>query len=428
MRQAGWWAALVLLLAGCAGNEFTAPATPAAMPATPLQASLVALAPTITATIPTETPSFVAPVVPTPTALSRALANAVEPLPGQPAMATLAGGQVQMTLVASPTPSQPAAPTTTLPALPTNPPQIVLVTWFPTLTPSPAAVANLPTIDLMLPPGVLDAAGNLPIGEAMLRSVPVLAQFDTPQVRMIVERGRAMGNQRQMFTTLGDSNSISGDFLRPLVIENYCQWGAYAPLEAAVRFFSVPTGYGAAASSFTHESVAVQMGFNSAAALDPFWAGDARCVTGEAPLSCELRTLQPAAAIFMVGSKDVSIMSVAEYQQHMATLVDLAISRGVVPVLTTFVVLPGRDVYPASIDFNLALVDLAQRRGTPLINLWAAAEALPNRGIAADNTHLSTQPGRFCNFEGGQSRFGGTLRNLLTLQALDRLRLGALAG
>ncbi|MCK6579649.1 MAG: hypothetical protein L6Q98_16265 [Anaerolineae bacterium] len=60
--------------------------------------------------------------------------------------------------------------------------------------------------------------------------------------------------------------------------------------------------------------------------------------------------------------------------------------------------------------------------GNGLIHL-RAARPLPDSGIASDGSHLHTQPGRFCDFDGGERRYGGTLRNLLTLQALDLLRL-----
>ncbi|MBK8026465.1 MAG: SGNH/GDSL hydrolase family protein [Chloroflexi bacterium] len=291
----------------------------------------------------------------------------------------------------------------------------------PTIAPpTPIAVAVMPTAGLIQAPSV--DLGALTVEEAALMNVPVFWQFGPEQVRGIIERGRAMGNNGQVFTTLGDSNSLSGDFLRPLVLENYCTWGGFAHLQEVVRYFSVPPAAGDA-SSFTHQSIAVQMGFNSAAALDPFWATDPRCAGGETPLACELRVTRPAVLIVMLGGKDVGTMSLDAYRTNMIRLVDEAIGKGVVPVLTTFVVLPGRDVYTPSLMFNQVLVDLARERGTPLINLWAAARALPDNGIASDGTHLRTNPGQFCDFTGGEREYGGTLRNLLTLQALDLLRV-----
>jgi hypothetical protein len=104
-----------------------------------------------------------------------------------------------------------------------------------------------------------------------------------------------------------------------------------------------------------------------------------------------------------------------------------SITRGVIPVLTTFVVLEERaDVYPLSLEMNAALLDIADESQIPLINLWAAARALPDHGIGPDRTHLKARVGDFCNFTGAQAELGGTLRNLLTLQALDALRIHVL--
>jgi len=83
-------------------------------------------------------------------------------------------------------------------------------------------------------------------------------------------------------------------------------------------------------------------------------------------------------------------------------------------------------VYARSLEFNMALLDIADAEQIPLINLWAAARMLPGEGIGPDGTHLKAEVGSFCAFDGGQHRLGGTLRNLLTLQALDALRVGVL--
>ena len=161
--------------------------------------------------------------------------------------------------------------------------------------------------------------------------------------------------------------------------------------------------------------------------LDPFWATGS-CRGGESPLLCEYRTVQPSVAIIMLGGIDVSDLTTADYAANLQTIVQTSIQKGVIPVLTTFVVAPDRgSVYERSLEFNLALLDLADAEGTPLINLWAAAQSLPDDGIGPDHTHLKAQVGSYCAFDGAQTRLGGTLRNLLTLQALDQLRMNVLA-
>jgi hypothetical protein len=181
-----------------------------------------------------------------------------------------------------------------------------------------------------------------------------------------------------------------------------------------------------ALNSFTHHSIAARKGFNSTAVLDPFWATASACASGESPLMCEYRTVQPSVAVIMLGGIDINDMTTANYSLNMRAIVQMSIPRGVIPVLTTFVVLPERDVYERSLEFNMMLLDIAEQEQIPLINLWAAAQALPDSGIGPDRTHLKAQVGSFCSFDGAQDRLGGTLRNLLTLQALEQLRLSVL--
>jgi hypothetical protein len=75
---------------------------------------------------------------------------------------------------------------------------------------------------------------------------------------------------------------------------------------------------------------------------------------------------------------------------------------------------------------NMALLDIAEAEQVPLINLWAAAFALPDHGIGPDRSHLKARVGDYCNFAGAEQELGGTLRTLLTLQALDALRVNVL--
>jgi hypothetical protein len=105
----------------------------------------------------------------------------------------------------------------------------------------------------------------------------------------------------------------------------------------------------------------------------------------------------------------------------MEELVTTSIEQGVIPVLSTIVFLPERDVYPLSLQFNMTIMDIAEEYQIPLINLWAAVQSLPDVGIGPDRSHLRAQVGRFCTFDGTEQELGGTLRNLLNLQALDQL-------
>lgn len=277
---------------------------------------------------------------------------------------------------------------------------------------------------LMLGVGV--AAQNDAIGamEARLMSVPILYNMDAERLAEIADVGRALGSRADVFTTIGDSNTTNGDFLQPIGIDggDLCEWGDYEDLRETVAHFSVPPD-DENATSFGRVSIAAFRGFTSAAVLDPFWATDPACARGESPLACEYRVARPSIAVMMLGGRDVLGFTADEYRQSVTEIVQTSIMQGVIPVLTTFVVLEERaDVYPLSLEMNMALLDIAEEAHIPLINLWAAARDLPDHGIGPDRSHLKARVGEFCNFAGAERELGGTLRNLLTLQALDALR------
>lgn len=274
------------------------------------------------------------------------------------------------------------------------------------------------------------APGDTAAMERRLRTTPTLYQMTTPTVRTIFENGRLMGNRSDVFTVIGDSNSSNGDFMYPLGLDQpgICQYGnTYAYLQDTTRYFSTIMD-GTGHNSFTHDSQTADRGFNTESIFDPFWASDEVCAADESPLMCEYRTTRPAAAVIMLGGIDVNSLDTERYGANMRAIVETSIRNGVVPILTTFVVLPDRDVYPLSLEFNMQLLDIAERYQIPVINLWAAAQALPDMGIGPDHTHLKAHVGSFCDFTGAEQEYGGTLRNLLTLEALDVLRRDVFEG
>ncbi len=264
-----------------------------------------------------------------------------------------------------------------------------------------------------------------------LRSTPVLYNMDTQQVQAIFERGQQLGNRADVFTYIGDSNSTGGDFLYPMGFgDRYCQLGRYTDLRQTLDYFSADSPRVGQRNSFTNHSLAADNGLSSAGALDPFWATEP-CASNESPVMCEYRIVKPSVAIILLGLMDVRYSTSPEfYHDNMEQIVQLSIEQGVIPVLNTNVVLPDQQTlsFDLSIRQNNALLDIVNEYQTPLINLWAAAETLPDFGIGPDRTHLKAEVGAYCSFDGPEQQVGGTLRNLLTLEALDELRRNVLDG
>jgi hypothetical protein len=310
------------------------------------------------------------------------------------------------------------------------PPTATVTAGPATFTPVPSATSVPPTsLPSSTPFPTRPSLGDLVGMERRLRETPIFLNLASERVRQIFEYGRSIGNRPNVFTTIGDSNTTNGDFLQPIGVDAdaYCTWGEYASLRETVNYFSVAPSE-ESSNSFTHHSITAQEGFNSASVLDPFWASSAVCTPGESPLICEYRRVRPSVAVLMIGGIDVVDLTTSEYSANLRSIVANSIQQGVIPVLTTFVVLPERgDVYERSLEFNMTLLDLAADEQIPLINLWVVAQTLPDFGIGPDHTHLKAEVGSFCAFDGAQGRLGGTLRNLLTLQALDTLRVNVLS-
>lgn len=258
-----------------------------------------------------------------------------------------------------------------------------------------------------------------------LMSTPILLNMDTDVVAEIYATGQAMGNREGVFTRVGDSDTTTGGYLRPIGMNDgeFCDLGAYDYLQETIDFYgesplpNVP-------NSFDTTSLAAINGLTTVGVFDPFWADADLCESGEAPLNCEYRVVRPSVAVMMLGRMDVAYYEVDFYRENVRQLIEESMAQGVIPILTTFVVLPDNPVYENSLTFNTVLVDMAMEYDVPLINLWRAVQNLPRYGIGADFTHLSQAVGEFCTFTGSELRLGGTLRNLLTLQALDAIRRG----
>lgn len=278
-------------------------------------------------------------------------------------------------------------------------------------------------------PTPLSADSDIQAMIERLQDIPVLHNMDTPAVRDIFKRGQQLGNRANVFTKVGDSNTTNGDFLQPMGMKgDFCELGPFADLQETINFFSVPPT-SEEANSFVRQSVAAKEGLSSAAALDPFWAG-AGCAPNEGPLACEYRLIKPSVAVMMLGLMDVRYKHAESFRANIEKVILLSIDHGVIPVLTTIIVLPDQErlSFDDSIRINNHVLDMADRYGIPIINLWAAVQPLPDYGIGPDRTHLKARLGQFCSFDGAEQELGGTLRNLLTLQALDELRRTVLTG
>ena len=252
---------------------------------------------------------------------------------------------------------------------------------------------------------------------ARLLETPILHNMNSAGARRIYALGRELGNNRNVFMLVGDSITATQPFMTGFGNGNY-NLGGYGHLQSVIDFFSAQPA-GTSPNSFVRESLAAREGFTSGAVLDGLWVDPTVC--DEAPLYCEYNYIRPSVAVVLFGSVDMQISDTFTFQAHIYQITGDLVNRGVVPILTTFA--NGDQFRPdQAAVFNNVILNVARDYDVPVINLWLAAQALPNQGVKLDDPIHLTQGQTYYSFTGEETQFGVTLRNLLTLQALDEVR------
>ncbi len=249
------------------------------------------------------------------------------------------------------------------------------------------------------------------------------------RLRAIAARGTGRGT---VFSKVGDSISTNGpgigggNFLNCFdgPIEGTVSWetnvrlGPYSALAPTIMHFrSTLIG---ADDSWTRPSLATRISMTAR------WA-----INGTpSPLEQELTAANPRYAIVMYGSNDIGFVGApytlaegAEYfENNMRTITDRLIAAGVIPLLTT---MPPDAAALRIVPVYAGVVrGIAQGRQIPLIDYTRELLALgPPHGLASDGTHPTCAAyNSCCWFDAvSLSRHGYNVRNLITLQALERM-------
>ncbi len=235
----------------------------------------------------------------------------------------------------------------------------------------------------------------------------------TGHAHEIYLRGQASGNQPNVFVKVGDSLTDNTYFLYPIGVGDYAL-RSYDYLQPVISFFV--GGMARSGNSFGNLSLAAKGGWNSDALVNPDEA-DRMCDEGLTPVQCEYIFSRPSVAIIMIGTNDGEWkVSDGSYQANLSSVVETSINMGVIPILSTIPWNKYRD--PGA--YNAVIITTARTYNIPLLDFYSAVDYLPNRGLGADEVHLSVpDSGQTCDFSGGNLQYGYTMRNLVTLQALD---------
>jgi hypothetical protein len=245
-----------------------------------------------------------------------------------------------------------------------------------------------------------------------LYSVPVIPDV-SEKMRDVYIKGLWRGNDPKTVTKVGDSLSVSKMYLTPMSLEEY-HLGPYDYLQETIDYFGASTA---------DHSVASRIGMSSLVVFDSMWATDERCKEDESPLECEFRLKKPSIALVLFGPNDVLSMNSETYREQMTKIVQTSLDHGVIPVLSTFSVDPDYEYWWQSVNFNIALTEIAAEYEVPLMNLWAAARPLPNYGLDSDNVHLAHSGFQVLQLDRGhETWYGVSLQNLLAIRTLNEIK------
>ncbi len=229
------------------------------------------------------------------------------------------------------------------------------------------------------------------------------------QARAIFERSQQQSKDPHSVSKIGDCISDNQHFLSPFGLDRYTL-GTYTYLQPMIDHFD---------SSLAVDSLAAYDGLVTSAVLDPLFANPGACLPGETPLRCEYRVHNPGVAIIMFGAQDLLFTAPEDFDRNLRRIVHETIQAGIVPVVSTF---PGNlERWDQSIRYNQIVVAVARDYDVPLMNLWRALDSLPNHGLNADGRHLSLPVTHSGDLTPENLQRGYPMRNLVTLQTLDRV-------
>jgi len=276
-------------------------------------------------------------------------------------------------------------------------------------------VKRLPVVSDSLPVSTLPP--QQPVSDT--QQFPVLPTI-SPYAREIYQRGLKAGNRPDVFSKVGDCMTADLDLFLGRFGTNSYRLGKYTNLQPLINYYRKTEPRPGTRNSFLAQGLATHTGFNASSVEDPTWANPRYCARGETPLACEYRLSKPSVAVIMFGTNDITVMKPAEFDFYLRLVVFDTIDRGIIPLLSTFPGDPYRE--QETHRFNQIIFQVARDYDVPVMNLWAALQPLPYHGRNPRSMYLSRALyTRVSFFTDSELRWGYTLRNLLTLESMDRV-------
>lgn len=270
----------------------------------------------------------------------------------------------------------------------------------PTSTPMPTSQPTRQPINT--PPATLVPPGEQ-INGLNKETFIILPTAVRNNIRAIYAAGQNLGRRPQAFSKLGDSGAATADFLMRFDQRTF-DLGDYAYLQPTIDYYK---------GSWVHFGAALHVGLHATAVFLPDLVTEELCLPTEHMLACEFRLHNPSILLIALGTNDES----DQFDDRLEKIVAYASENGVIPVLIT-----KADRHEGEDNRNNNdLRRIAAQYNVPLLDFDQLAATLPNRGLGADNVHLTHYaPFEYTSPEAFQ--YGYSVFNLATIMMLDEIR------
>jgi hypothetical protein len=238
----------------------------------------------------------------------------------------------------------------------------------------------------------------------------------TPYVAAsIAAIAEAAPRRDDVFAKIGASSTESVNFMHCFVDDAKIDLGGRDHLWETIDTFRAEVD---GTTSFDRVSLCAIKGWSTITAL----SGD------PSPLQLEIDAADPRFAVVMYGTNDIQLGSAHNFGAAMLTLVETMTTQGVVPLLTT--IQPRDDDPEADAEvpiYNAIIRAIAQAEQIPLIDFHRELLPLPDHGLGNDGIHRAVYTPNgipsACLLSAAGLDFGANVRNLLSLEALERARV-----
>jgi hypothetical protein len=277
-----------------------------------------------------------------------------------------------------------------------------------------------------------DGTGDIDMS-ALPSTVHELYQSDriqSPVTASVAEHMRAISalnpaHQEDVFMKVGASSTVSAYHLYCFADDEIALDGRdslWTPIDYYIQGNANDFAGEGSLTPFDRDTYAAESGRTAV------WAMDGT----PSPVDQEIESINPSAAIVHYGTNDMGmgttyLSAMWNFYDSYTALVDHMTTQGILPILVG--INARGDSANADLwvpTYNAVIRGIAQARQIPFLDLHLAMNPLPDRGLASDGIHNNiyvldgwTRP---CHFTPEGLQFGHNLRNMITLESLDRVR------